>query len=432
MKYNTRMPKLLMKLVFLFFFLMCFTVPVYAEDEHPEGTPEVYSDYVLLVDRDNEQVLWSRNSSERMYPASMTKMMTEIIAIEALPDLYEQITITNEMMYGLYEANASMAGFLPGDEVTVQDLLYGVALPSGAECVNALAYRIDGSVQAFVDHMNRKAAELGMRNTHFVNPTGLHDQNHYSTCIDLEVLLEYCCQNDTFLEILQTKQYRTGSTASHPDGILMESTVWRFPESEQIPGLIGGKTGFTYPAGRCLASAARINGMDLVMITGKAPEDLTGAIRDASAVYRWCDIHLYRTTLLSAGDSLAYITILDAKDVDSLHITGEDTFTRDVTDTDDIQVIQEFPEVLYTPIEAGQELGKVTVTVNNELLYQKTYYAPETIPFSRIEHYKRVLREYRNEHPRLFKAELVLAGVFIVLVLSVLFRPRKKKKKRRY
>ncbi len=430
MKYNTRMCRKMVRIVILFFFLMSFIVPVHAEDEHPEGTPEVYSEYVFLVDRDNGQVLWSRNSSERMYPASMTKMLTEIIAIEELPDLNEQITFTNEMFYGLYEANASMAGFLLGDEVTVRDLLYGVALPSGAECVNALAYRIDGSVSAFVDHMNRRAAEIGMTDTHFVNPTGLHDPNHYSTCRDMEVLLEYCCQNDTFLEILQAKQYLSGSTASHPEGILMESTVWRFAESEEIPGLIGGKTGFTYPAGRCLASAARINGMDLVMITGKAPEDLTGAIRDASAVYRWCNDHLYRTTLLSSGDDLAYISVLDAKDVDSLHISGEDTFTWDVTDTDDIQVVQEFPEVLYAPVEAGQELGTVTVTVNHELLYQKTYYASETIPFSRIEHYKRVIREYRDEHPRLFKAELVLAALFILLILRFLFRPRKKKKRR--
>src|SRR5699024_6501471 len=130
------------------------------------------------------------SSDEKIYPASLTKIMTAIVAIENLPDLDEQIYLSEDMFEKLYSENASMAGFLPNEKVAAIDLIYGALLPSGAESCIGLADAIAGSEKSFVKLMNEKAEELGMNDTHFTNSTGLHDRNHYTTVNDIAKLLK--------------------------------------------------------------------------------------------------------------------------------------------------------------------------------------------------------------------------------------------------
>ena len=144
-------------------------------------------------------------------------------------DLDEKITLTDEMFSGLYEQDATQAGFQPGEEVRVIDLLYGAMLPSGAECCIALADTISGSEADFAELMNKKARKLGMENTHFCDSTGLHNPDHYSTVKDIAVLMKYCIKNDTFREIVETSRHSTGVTNIHPDGITYYSTMFKKP-----------------------------------------------------------------------------------------------------------------------------------------------------------------------------------------------------------
>lgn len=137
----------------------------------------------ILTRLTDDTVLMQKNSEEKIYPASLTKMMTVLVAIENLPDLQEEIKLTSSTFQGLYEADASMAGFKPGEQVRAIDLLYGAMLPSGAECCIGLADQIAGSEQNFVKIMNQKAAALGMDNTRFENATGLHNENHYTFAV---------------------------------------------------------------------------------------------------------------------------------------------------------------------------------------------------------------------------------------------------------
>ncbi|MBQ6487861.1 MAG: D-alanyl-D-alanine carboxypeptidase [Solobacterium sp.] len=401
-----------------------------AEDEHPEDAPDVASEYVYLIDTGNGQVIWSLNSEDRMYPASMTKLMTEILAIEALTDPDERIMITPEMTAGLYEANASVAGYQIGDEPTVRDLLYGTALASGAECVNALAIRTDGSVQAFVDHMNRKAEELGMQGTHFVNPTGLHDGDHYSTCRDIETLFNYCYQNEFFRELLRKRTYLSTPVASNQNGIPMESTVWSMIQDTPVPGFIGGKTGFTYPAGRCLASGAEINGMDLVLVTGKAPNDPASAVNDAMTVYGWLSEHMSRRELIPDNDFLAKIAVVDSE-TRYIAVYSEESFSRDVLDTEDIRVVVDFPSELIAPVSQGEYLGNIIVYSGDTLLYEYDFDVIEDIPYSRFVHIKRVLNEFYSSHPFLCRGAIGAAGLLIVFLINRITAGRKRRRRRR-
>ncbi|MFZ7104109.1 MAG: D-alanyl-D-alanine carboxypeptidase family protein [Peptococcaceae bacterium] len=238
----------------------------------------------------NHTILMQKNSEEKIYPASLTKMMTALVAIENLPDLEEKIELANSTFQGLYEANASLAGFQPGEQVRAIDLLYGVMLPSGAECSIGLAEQLAGSERNFVKIMNQKAADLSMDNTHFANATGLHDEKHYTTVTDLSILLSYALQNDTFREIFTSSRHSTRPTNKHPNGVTFYSTMFEDLNKQNIIGgeILGGKTGYTAEAGLCLASLAKVGKQEYILISAGAQGDHQSEqynITDAIAVY---------------------------------------------------------------------------------------------------------------------------------------------------
>ena len=250
------------------------------------------SRHALLMDARTGQVLARKRSGEEAAPASLTKMMTILLAIEAEPDLDKQVTLPDGIFPALQTENASMAGFVPEETVTVQDLLYGAMLPSGAECCETLARLVSGSEESFVALMNQKAAELGMKNTHFTNPTGLTDAEHYSSAADMAKLLQVALHNATFRTIFTTEHYTTNATAQHPEGVSLTSTLLGKLDGTELPEgakIEGGKTGYTAAAGLCLASLATVNGKEYILVTLAAPGDHGTEqynIRDAVHVYR--------------------------------------------------------------------------------------------------------------------------------------------------
>ncbi len=250
----------------------------------------IYSTYALLTDRDTGAVIGERNSKDRIYPASMTKIMTAILAIEETADLSASVTLPYEIYDSLYAEGASMAGFEPGETAALEDLVYGILLPSGAECCLTFANRIAGSEAAFAELMNQKAAELGMADTHFCNSTGLHDPNHYTTVADIAVLLRYALDNPTFREIFTSSRHSVSPTAQHPEGFTFFSTMFQYMSTAEVTGgeILGGKTGYTEEAGLCLASLASVNGKEYILVTAKADgshETEQFHILDAQNVY---------------------------------------------------------------------------------------------------------------------------------------------------
>ena len=217
----------------------------------------INSSYAVLMQAGSGRVVGDINGETPMYPASMTKIMTTIVAIENLKDLDQEITLTNEMFEGLYEQDATQAGFQPGETVPAIDLLYGVMLPSGAECCIALADTIAGSEADFVTLMNEKAAKLGMTGTNFCDTTGLHDANHYSTARDIAVLLKYALKDDTFREIIESPYHSTPGTNIHPDGITFYSTMFKNLSDTAVTDgkIMGGKTGSRH---ECSATLSRL------------------------------------------------------------------------------------------------------------------------------------------------------------------------------
>ncbi len=246
--------------------------PEKAENYTELTSAELLSPYIAVVDVTNNKLVAGRNAETRIYPASMTKVMTLIVAVENVKSMDDKFTMTSEIIDPLYRDSASRAGFEPGEEVTARDLMYGLILPSGADGAVGLAQMIAGSEDAFVELMNKKCEELGLKNTHFTNTSGLHNENHYTTPVEMAMILEYAMNNETCAKILSTYQYTTEVTEKHPEGILLTSTMFSRMYGNEVPGveIKAGKTGYTQEAKHCLVSYAESDGNKYIAVTAGA------------------------------------------------------------------------------------------------------------------------------------------------------------------
>lgn len=247
---------------------------------------DLYSRNAFLVDLDDNKVLYDLRGDEIEYPASLTKIMTTLIAIENCKNKDQSFSIDEETYNNFLWEDASMAGFLPYENVCFEDLVYGTMMPSGADASYGLAILSSGSEEDHVRAMNAKVKELGLKNTHFANVTGLHDENNYSSAKDLAKLMVYAMDNEDFKKVISKSYYTTHPTDYHHDGLDLHYSVSSYADDMGVHDydIMGGKTGFTEEAGLCLASVAKINGKTYVLVTLRSPV-ADGHFEDAIYIY---------------------------------------------------------------------------------------------------------------------------------------------------
>lgn len=233
------------------------------------NAPVVHSDFAIVIDADTGSVLYEKNSGQRAHPASTTKIMTCILVLENCDDLDEKITVGAEVN-GFSSAN-SLMGLKENETLSVRDLLYGMMLVSGNDAAIALGVHFGGSKEGFADMMNAKAAELGLTQTHFVNPHGLSDDLHYTTAADLAKISQYAMQNGDFRAIVASPKYTLPATNKHSNSREIHTTN-RFlsRKDDNNPYLwsaaTGIKTGHTNAAQGCLVTSASYNNMNLIAV----------------------------------------------------------------------------------------------------------------------------------------------------------------------
>lgn len=250
-----------------------------------ENLQGIQSSSYIVYDVAADEVIYEKDSDTKTYPASLTKLMTVLVAIEHLTDsqLQEKVIISPEIFWALAEQDSSMSGFSPNEEVKVKDLLYGTMIASGGDTTEILARMVAGDAPSFIEMMNAKAKELGMTNTHFANTTGLHDAEHTMSVKDTLTLLRTGMENKTFRDLITTATYKSEGTNLHPQGVTIRSSLMRLlkdqPENFRF---LGGKTGYTDEAGLTLASLTRVEGREFYIVTMNAPvsEDRAEAVRD--------------------------------------------------------------------------------------------------------------------------------------------------------
>ncbi len=251
---------------------------------------EIESEFAILIDLESNTIVAEKSSDAVIYPASLTKVMTLIVAVENLSEeqLSDTFTMTYEIINPLVAQEASRAGFMVGEKVPIIDLLYGAILPSGADATEALAIYISGSEEDFVRLMNAKAKDMGLSRTQFTNASGLHDYSHYSTAHEMALIMEYAMQNELCRTVLTTKKYTTSSTEKNPEGLKLYSDTFNRMYGDEPEGVevIAGKTGFTSQAKHCLVSyAVTDSGRPYIFVSASAHENKYSPVFDCIEVY---------------------------------------------------------------------------------------------------------------------------------------------------
>lgn len=247
---------------------------------------ELNSSYAMLINLQNQRILYEKQAEDKLYPASLTKVMSAVVALDHISDLSQSVTVEEADLAGLAEANASVAGFQVGDRITYEELLYGLILPSGGDAANILANHLFGGMDAYVKEMNDKAASIGMNATHFVNATGLHEDEHYTTLQDLKKMMDHAWINTAFQKVMTTMNYEISSIE-----LDVKSTLLMYGDTLTFEGgeIIGGKSGYTLEAECCLISIAKMeDGQLYMLLSAKAGGDPLGDhlhINDAKKLY---------------------------------------------------------------------------------------------------------------------------------------------------
>ena len=271
-------------------------------------TFDVHSEAAILVNTDTNTVVYEKNADERLLPASLVKIMTFIIAVETWSDLDgTTITMSRAVQDELYGRDASNAGIMVGETVTLRNLLYALMLNSACEAASMIAeYYGNGDQQPFIDAMNAKAQEIGCTNTHFVNPHGLHDENHYTTARDMAVIVQAALQNDTFRTIAGTAQYTLPATNKNDEELMMfhhhammskHRTAQYYDET-----VFAGKNGYTTDALNTLVTCANRNDMEIICVTMRTESGYS--YPDTASLLDYVTDNFTKTALPSTFESL--------------------------------------------------------------------------------------------------------------------------------
>lgn len=234
---------------------------------------DITSSYALFVDTEEDTILASKDAFTRMVPASMTKVLTALVAAEHIDNWDDTFTITIDITDYSFKNHCSNAGFDRDEKVTIRDLMYGTILPSGADASLGLAIYVAGSQEAFVELMNEKLEELGLSETsHFTNCVGIYEADHYTTAYDMAVMMEAAIQNEMCREVFSTRIYTTSATEQHPEGIELSNWFVRRIEDKETGGIpVYGKTGYVDESGSCAVSfGTNANGRTYICVTANS------------------------------------------------------------------------------------------------------------------------------------------------------------------
>ncbi len=340
------------------------------EEQDPKNpTITIDAKASILVNAETGEIIEAKNEKEKEYPASTTKMMTALLALENC-QLSDIVTIQQEDIAAA-GAGASNAGLKAGEQVTVENLLYCLMLPSAFEAANALARTAGGSVDNFVKMMNDRASELGCVNTHFVNPTGMHDTDHYSCAYDLYLIAREAMKNSTFQTIVNTAQKKLPATNKNPERIIYTTNelIRSSYSSIYYDNCYGIKTGHTTPAGYCLVSYAKQGDYSYysVVLGAKAGTQYAGSFTETKRLFEWAFDNFRMRTATEGGSAVTECPVRLGKGVDHVTlVTAQDVsvLLPKGADTSDLETTLDVSESYDAPIAQGQKLGTVTYSYN--------------------------------------------------------------------
>lgn len=357
------------------------------EKAEPPGV-EISAEAVILVDAKSGIMLFEKNPDKRMYPASTTKIMTAIVALEAVEkgeaSLEQKFTLS-QTAFDTLAPDGSNIALKVGEEMTLDNLLKGLMIASGNDAAVTIAEGVAGSIDAFVERMNQKAAELGLSDTHFVNPHGLHDENHYTTARDLSIMTRKAMENETFCSIVECAHIYLDPTEMSEKRYYINTnnlvSRYRYP-NYFYDYATGVKTGSTTEAGSCLVSSAEKDGRSVISVVLKAKDSPASHIESKAILEHGLNDFAPRK-LAKLDDIFGEVKVEQAAD-GSDHIilyaesNAEILFPKD-GNADEVERISEIPEKITAPIKSGQVIGKVSFVYKGQKLGEVNLVARDNI-----------------------------------------------------
>ncbi len=377
---------------------------------------DISSQNAILYNMDTEEILYEKAADEQVSIASLTKIMTALVSIENIEDLDTQVVLTADDFGGLIEANAVTAGFTKGEVVTYRDLLYGLLLPSGADAAKALARNIAGSEENFIKMMNEKVEKMNLKNTHFSTVIGLDDDNNYSTARELALIFKEALKNEDFKTIITTKEY-TSSDGKVKFHSTIQSNAKKF--EIDIPYILGGKTGTTTDAGLCLATIAKENDVNYMLVTlgalydKKAPHN----IEDAQTIYDYFIDNYGNHVIVDKETPFTEIKVkYGTEKTLKLYPTKSITkYLENDYDKNDIKYVYDGREEITAFTKKGEKLGTLQIYYQDNLIAKENIVLNQTLKFS--------LLEFAKENI------IIILSVITAVIIIVIFIFKRKKSK---
>ena len=367
---------------------------------------KINSKNAILYNMNDKSIIYEKNSDEVVQIASLTKIVTAITVIENIDNLKKEVTITNDMIQNLN--GYVKAGLKVGDKLTYLDLLYALMLPSAGDAAQALAISTSGSIEEFSNLMNNKINDIGVTSSKFDNPIGKDSENNYSTVSDLAKILIYSLKNNTFKKIFNSNSYKIESL-----NLEVKKTLSNYKTETTI--INGAKTGFTYEAGRCLASTSTIEGVDYLFITLGADVNSEYHAKDTIDIYEYYSTNYGYINILTRNQKLKTIKIKYSKQRTYDIVSKEDIslYLEKTIKKENLKYKYSGIEELNKKIKKGDKLGKVDIINNGEIIYTYDVYLDTDI-------------KYYNY---LLYVSIILLLILLIIIVKKLMKRKKYVKK---
>ena len=441
------------KIKFLTIFLiMVMVVSMLAPGALALGEPELSCPNVLIMDRGTGEVLLEHGANEKVYPASITKIMTVLLAVEAIENgtasMTDEVTASSNITFDLI-ADGSSAGIMVGETMTLESLLYAAMVSSANEACNIIAEHIGGGISAFVAMMNDRAQALGCTGTNFVNTHGLPNDNHYTTPMDFALIALEASRHELFMEICSTPTITSPPTNLSGERTLKNSNALISTDGIYGSGYLyqyanGMKTGHTNAAGYCLISTAEKDGIELLAAVFGGAETWPGPtpaytnFSDSITLYEWVFTNFAYREVLRSTDAVAKLDVEMGSNADSVSLRPESSISALVPNDSDLSEFRlsvsydhgDSDKPLMAPISAGQKLGEVTLTKNGINYGTVNLVAASGVDLSRGEYLKSQIQATTSStaFKLIFWVVILILVAYVILVVSYRIRRARHRK----
>lgn len=426
----------MLKRVFSAFLIICLifapSLTVYAYE--PSGI-QISANAAMLVSLDTNEVLFEKNADQKVYPASITKIMTTLLILES--DKYNpeaKIAMTEEALDLISGTGSSVSLLAAGEEITQLDLVYMVLMSSYGDCSLLAAIHFGGSVDNFVAMMNTRAQELGLTNTHYENPIGLHHEQNYTTARDTYMLTKVALQNETFKTVCESTRHTVNASLSGKRVLSTTNLLQDNTTSYYYTYAKGVKTGYTDEAGRCLVSTASYNGYNYMCLVFGCPPNEKKHFTESAELYRWAFKNFEFKNVADTSNPVAEIAVDLSLDTDYVSLYVEKGFKSVLPkDADDSTIsikTKPFSQKVDAPITKGQVLGTADIIYAEKVIGTVNLISNENIEKSILLSTWRGIKNFFVSSAMKI-VYLVIIGAILIFIIAVIKMNSKNSKKRK-